>query len=200
MKISDAIRDFLDLDITPKNSSGISEVNLDFASSYMPTLSNSAIGASGAYGYYITKEKQSKSKLNHQALAALTGSIALGGGFVFVGTVGYGWLKAWVILALIDLVLVVMLGKSHLSYLHSLEPAKLKYTALSDISNQDLKNIVKIAWEKMPALAFTDNRVLKELTLELQLDNEILDIISVLSYEFEGDALGLYQAAKNLTA
>ena len=130
----------------------------------------------------------------------MTGSIALGGGFVFVGTVGYGWLKAWVILALIDLVLVVMLGKSHLSYLHSLEPAKLKYTALSDISNQDLKNIVKIAWEKMPALAFTDNRVLKELTLELQLDNEILDIISVLSYEFEGDAVGLYQAAKNLLA
>jgi len=198
MNIPNSIKRFFDLDLNVKNNSEVTDVNLDFASSYMPTLSNSPIGASGAYGYYVTKEQQSKSKLNHQALAALTGSIALGGGFVFVGTVGYGWLKAWVILALIDLVLVILLGKSHMNYLHSLEPARLKYTAISDISNLDLKNIVKIAWRKMPALAFTDERVLRELTSELKLDENILEIIAVLAYEFDGNAEDLILTAKNL--
>jgi hypothetical protein len=198
MNLTNIIRNFFDLDLVYKKKPNLSDSNLDFASSYMPTLSKSPIGASGAYGYYVTKEYQSKSKLNHQALAALTGSIALAGGFVFVGTVGYGWLMAWIILALIDLVLVIMLGKSHLTYLHSLEPAKLKYIALSDVSNNDLKNIVRIAWERMPAMAFTDSRVLAELKSELNLGEDVLEIISVLAYEFEGNAKELILTAKNL--
>lgn len=198
MNFTNKIRNFFDLELIQKRKANFTESNLDFASSYMPTLSKSPIGASGAYGYYVTKEYQSKSKLNHQALAALTGSIALAGGFVFVGTVGYGWLMAWIILALIDLVLVIMLGKSHLTYLQSLEPSKLKYIALSDVSNVDLKNIVKIAWEKMPALAFTDARVLSELVNELNLEQDVLEVISVLAYEFEGNAKDLILTAKNL--
>jgi hypothetical protein len=177
----------------------ISEENLDLIHNSLPTLSGSNLGVMGAYGYYFLKVEDAKRKFNNQIVATLGFGLALAGGFLFVGTVSFAWLEAWLLLGMIEVVLVSWMTVGHKKYIQALDPAKLKYVSRLELSTTQLKEIVVLLGGKLPAHAFSDPELALLLKEELKIEENLLSMIEALKNEFEGSVDELISVATNLS-
>ena len=177
----------------------LSEENLDLIQNSLPTLSGSNLGAVGAYGYYFLKVEDAKRKFNNQIIATLAFGLALAGGFLFVGTVSFAWLEAWLLLGMIEVVLVSWMTVGHKKYIQALDPAKLKYVSRLELTEKQLKEIVVLLGAKLPAYAFSDPMIALMLKDELQIEIGLLEMIEALKNEFEGSVEELISVATNLS-
>ena len=171
---------------------------LSFVSSIMNAMNESYIGPMGSYLYYQILEKKAKTRLNIQALAALLSSLTLVGGFVFIGTISFYWIQAWTALALIDIMLVFLLGRGHRSYIAALDPMRLKYITLHELKPVQLQEIVKLGGKLLPSKAYLNEIVALEINKTYQLTASEIDIFQSLAWEYEGTIEELYVVAKNL--
>ena len=177
----------------------LSEENLDLIQNSLPTLCGSNLGVVGAYGYYFLKVEDAKRKFNNQIVATLGFGLALAGGFLFVGTVSFAWLEAWLLLGMIEVVLVSWMTVGHKKYIQALDPAKLKYVSRLELSDTQLKEVVVLLGPKLPAHAFSDPKLALLLNEELKIEENLLSMIEALKNEFEGSVEELISVATNLS-
>ena len=182
-----------------KNNINFSEDNLNLIESSMPTLSRTPLGRVGAYTYYHIKEKEAKSKFNLQIIAIATLGLLLAGGFLFVNTVSYEWLQAWVVLGLLEASLIGLVTIGHKKYINQLDPNKLKYVSTLEIDEGMLKKIYFLAKNNLPATSLNLETIREIVLNDTKLNEDEIFFIESLKNEFEGSIADLISVSKNLT-